>query len=90
MIVAVTGPGACRPIVVEIVQVLAVQTLGAGLLKSGIALTLPLHGTELTWLPIVGQVPGGAGRVPIGVVLVGVVACVRVIVGRILVPQCGG
>lgn len=58
MIIAVTRPRARRPIVVNIVQVLPVQALGARLLERRVALPLPLHRAQLARLPIVGQVPG--------------------------------
>lgn len=63
VVVTVAGPSACRPIAVELLQVLPVQTLRAGLLERGIALALPLHRTELAGgrLPIVGEVASGAG-----------------------------
>lgn len=87
MIIAVTRPGAGRPIVVNVVQILPVQALGAGLLEGGVALALPLHGAQLARLPIVGQVPGRAVRVPIRITRRVIVAARGVIVGRVLLAR---
>lgn len=89
MIITVAGPGAGRPIIVQIVQVFAVQTLRAGLLECRVALSLPLHRIHFVRLPIIGEVPGGAAGVPVRIILVRVVARVRIIVGRVLVPKRG-
>lgn len=92
MIIAVTRPRARRPIVVNVIQILPVQALGARLLEGGVALALPLHRAQLARLPIVGQVSGRAVRVPIGISLASgrvIVAAprVRVIVRRILLAR---
>lgn len=96
VIITVARPSTSRSIAIELLQVLAVQTLRAGLLERGIALALPLHRTELTGgrLPIVGEVSRGAGdRVLIPITSGRALArreagrCVRVIVGGVLVRQ---
>lgn len=92
VIIAVAGPSAGRSIAVELLHVLAVQTLCAGLLERGVALTLPLHRIQLAGrrLPVVGKVAGGTGGrmlVPTSWrALTGRKAgrCIRVIVGGVL------
>lgn len=97
VIITVARPSAGRPIAVELLQVLAVQTLRAGLLERGIALALPLHRAQLAGgrLPIVGEVSRRAGD---RVLLIPVASgralarreagrCVRVIVGGVLVRR---
>lgn len=88
VVVTVARPGAGWSIIIQIFQVLSVQALGAGLLESRVALALPLHWIQLVRLPVVGEVPGGAGRVPVGVALISIVASVGVIAGGLLVPEC--
>ena len=89
MIITITRPGTGRSIIIDLVQVFPVQALRAGLLEGRVTLSLPLHRAQFTRLPIVGEVPGGAARVPIGIILVRAVAGVGVVVRRILVPQGG-
>lgn len=56
VIITVARPSAGWSIAVELLHVLAVQALCAGLLERGVALTLPLHWFQLAGrrLPVVG------------------------------------
>lgn len=89
VIITITRPSTGRPIIIDLVQVFSVQALRAGLLEGRVTLSLPLHRTQFTRLPIVSEIPGRAASVPIRIILVRVVAGVRVVVRRILVPQSG-
>lgn len=91
VIVAVARSRAGRSVPVEILHILAVEALRAGLLEGRIALALPLHRTQLVVLPIVGQVPrracasDRAARLPVRRILICKINCVRVI--RIRIPE---
>lgn len=63
VVITVAGSSASWPIAVQLLHVLAVQALRAGLLERGVALALPLHRVQLAGrrLPVIGEIAGGAG-----------------------------
>lgn len=89
VIITITRPSTGRSIIIDLVQVFSVQALRAGLLEGRVTLSLPLHRTQFTRLPIISEIPSRAASIPIGIILICVIASVGVVVRRILVPQGG-